>query len=222
MEHNCTYTDQLVLDVINGDLSNDLGNCVNRVLSKGLNPDNTYPTFYKEVFEDFKSPLGFSVEDQQFVKEVKALPEIVDKFSCSFQYKSALNEIMNVVRKTNLLVHRNLLWQLDTTNKEESLSLQTKLYCVFEALRVCGILLQPFNHQISQHLLDKISISVDKRRWEDVENNFQVLDGVSDLNCGKKIVNDKSVLFKTIQSDKKKQNQKRKAPKKSKNYKNIL
>jgi len=190
LETNCSFYNKRVVEVINGDLSNDMGNTLNRALAKRINPNQKYPFFDLEIYKDTSK---FSKEDIEFINIIRLLPSKVEKAANKYNYQDALFHIIDATRKANLVITRNTLWKNENPSEVE-----TKIYCVYEGLRVCSILLQPFCQEIAVKALDKLGIPNDMRNWEYAKKNFLPIDGLEDVLSGQKLPKNKNVLFKTI------------------------
>ena len=190
LETNCSFYDKRVVEVVNGDLSNDMGNTLNRALAKRVNPNQIYPHFSLDIF---KNTSKFSKEDLDFINNIRLLPSKVEKAANQFNYQDAIFHIIDATRKSNLVITRNTLW-----NNEDPKEVESKIYCVYEGLRVCSILLQPFCEEIATKALDKLGIPNDMRNWECANKSFLPIDGLEDVLSGNKLPENKSVLFKSI------------------------
>uniref|UniRef100_F7B7E9 Methionine--tRNA ligase, mitochondrial n=1 Tax=Ciona intestinalis TaxID=7719 RepID=F7B7E9_CIOIN len=159
LEHDCNYTESLVYEVINADLVNVLGNCLNRAGAKKLNPQNHYPPFHKEIFSKDELDL-----DMNYIQQVKNLPAVADSHCSKFHFYNAIHEIISIAREANMMVHRHQAWKLDEHPDDLKL-LESIVHSVFEGLRVAGILLQPMIPTLATKLLDKLNIPLNERTW---------------------------------------------------------
>lgn len=75
-------------------------------------------------------------------------------------------------------------WELKK-NPNETLKLDTVLHITLETLRVCGIILQPVIPELSKTILDKLSVDVSKRTWDDTEHLLnEKSTNTADVNLG--------------------------------------
>ena len=104
----------------------------------------------------------------------------------NYQVSDALTEIMNVLRASNKYIDDTTPWILakDDTKKER---LETVIYNLLEAIRVCALLLEPFITNTSKEILKQINNDVTEFKY--VEDN--------EYNLGQP-----EVLFQRIDKDK--------------------
>ena len=141
-----TVTYELIIERINSDLANVLGNLVNRTISM----TNKY--FNGEY-------LNHHLEDE-FSKDLKnVVTETISKVDKSMQVlkvQDAIESIMNLFRRCNKYIDEKAPWVLakDENNNKE---LQTVLYNLLGAIRVGSILISPFMPKTSENILKQIN-----------------------------------------------------------------
>ena len=153
---NITY--ELVIERINSDLANVLGNLVQRTISMA----NKYfdgKVSYKNVTEDI---------DKKFIDSINTLDEKVTSKMNEYKVSDAISEIFNVLRDSNKYIDETTPWVLakDESKKDR---LETVIYNLLESIRVCGILLEPFMPDTSKNILQQLNI--DTKDINYVENN---------------------------------------------------
>ncbi|MDR2822307.1 MAG: methionine--tRNA ligase [Acholeplasmatales bacterium] len=142
---NLTY--ELIVERNNSDLSNTLGNLVNRTI--GMVNKYQGGTLYKVLLPEL-SPINLSEEAIQLLPKIRSH---FDKLNVSL----ALDEIVNFARDCNKYIDLNAPWTLyKETNTER---LKHVLYTLIESIRFIGILLQPFIPSSSLKILDAIKVS---------------------------------------------------------------
>ena len=140
-------THDLLIERINSDLANILGNLVNRTIAMA----NKY----------FESEVSFTsnVEeiDSLLICEINDLDSKVEKRMDKLEIGAALDEIFNVLRRSNKYIDETMPWVLakDDTKKDR---LMTVLYNLLESIRVCANLLEPFLPDTSQEILRQLNI----------------------------------------------------------------
>ncbi len=157
---NITY--DLLIDRINGELANVLGNLVQRTISMG----NKY-------FEGKVTNKNISEEvDTAFLALVNGLDAAVTKKMDELQVADAMTEIFNVLRASNKYIDDTTPWVLA---KDESLKdrLETVIYNLLESIRVCANLLEPFMPDTAKNILGQINID-DKTLEYANGNNYQL------------------------------------------------
>ena len=148
------FTRDLLIERINGDLANILGNLVQRTISMG----NKYfdgKVSNKKCEEDI---------DKEFIESINNLDSIVATKMDSLQISDALTEIFNVLRLSNKYIDETTPWILA---KEESKKdrLETVIYNLLESIRVCAVMLNPFLTKTSEEILKQINITDDSVKY---------------------------------------------------------
>ena len=140
------FTKDLLIERINGDLANILGNLVQRTISMG----NKY-------FEGKVTNKKVSDElDVEFINKINTLYDNVAAKMDKLQISDAISEIFEVLRASNKYIDETTPW---TLAKDESLTdrLETVLYNLLEAIRVCAVLLNPFLTKTSESIFEQIN-----------------------------------------------------------------
>lgn len=142
------FTRELLIERINGDLANILGNLVQRTISMG----NKYfdgKISNKKVSDSL---------DEEFIKSINSLEENVTSKMDKLQVADAISEIFNLLRASNKYIDETTPWVLA---KDESLHdrLETVIYNLLESIRVCAVFLEPFMPETSSKILEQINIS---------------------------------------------------------------
>ena len=152
------FTRDLLIERINGDLANILGNLVQRTISMG----NKY-------FDGSISNKNVSDKmDEDFITSINSLNSKVEEKMDSLQISDALTEIFNVLRLSNKYIDETTPWILA---KDENLKdrLETVLYNLLESIRVCAVLLNPFLTKTSDDILNQINS--DDKSFEYIDSN---------------------------------------------------
>ncbi len=158
---NITY--DLVIDRINGELANVLGNLVQRTISMG----NKYfdgKVINKNIIETV---------DNEFIDLINNLNDKVESKMDNYQISDAITEIFNVLRASNKYIDDTTPWILA---KDESLKnrLETVIYNLLESIRVCAVLLKPFMPDTGVEILRQLNTSVEEFKF--VDNNTYSLE----------------------------------------------
>lgn len=171
---NLTY--ELLIERINSDLANVLGNLVQRTISMA----NKY-------FDGKITNKGSSEEiDINFINMIDSLDEKIEKKMNKYQVSDAIGEVFNVLRSSNKYIDETTPWALakDDLKRER---LETVLYNLLESIRVCAIFLEPFMPDTSKEILKQLNNFNKTVKYVD-DNNYQVTSP--------------SVLFMRIDKDK--------------------
>ena len=156
-----TITYDLLIERINSDLANVLGNLVNRTISMA----NKY--FDGKVTKSNKE----TEFDKDLLDKINTVSTKVDKRMDNLEIGAALDEIFDVLRRSNKYIDETTPWTLakDETKKEE---LQTVIYNLLEAIRVSAALLKPFLPDTSDEIFRQLNIEDKEEKYKaDLEYN---------------------------------------------------
>ena len=127
------FTNEALIQRINSDLANDLGNLVSRTVGM--------------IEKYFGGKLPADRTETAFDADLKAMaaatvPKVEEKMD-NMLFSDALIEIWNLIRRTNKYIDETQPWVLckDEAKKAE---LANALYNVAESIRIISILIQPF------------------------------------------------------------------------------
>lgn len=154
-DNDGSITWDLLVERINSDLANVLGNLVNRTIAM----TNKY---FDGVVTN--PQVNEPVDDE--LKEIAlAMPGKVQALMDEFKASKALDEIFVLLRRTNKYIDDTMPWALakDETKKDR---LATVLYNLIEAIRFAAIALEPYMPSTSTKILDQIN--TDQREMKDL------------------------------------------------------
>ena len=157
-DNDGSITWDLLVERINSDLANILGNLVNRTIAM----TNKY---FDGIVTNPK--VNEPVDDE--LKEIAlAMPKKVQAYMDEFKASKALDEIFVLLRRTNKYIDDTMPWALakDESKKDR---LATVLYNLIEAIRFAAIALEPYMPSTSTKILDQIN--TDQRNFLDL-NTF--------------------------------------------------
>lgn len=148
-----SYTVEAIVNRINADLANDLGNLAQRSLSMiARNCDAKVP-----------NPGAFQSDDDELLLSARGL---LDKCRAAIdkqQIHVALGAIWSVIGDTNRYFASAAPWELKKTDPER---MATVLYITAEVVRIAAILVQPVTPKAGTKLLDLLGIPEDQRTFE--------------------------------------------------------
>ena len=142
-----TISYELIIERINSDLANVLGNLVNRTISMA-----------KKYFEGKIENKNILEEvDSSYIEIVNSLEERVEKRMMKLEIGAALDEIFDTLRASNKYIDDTMPWSLakEETKKER---LETVLYNLLESIRVCAVFLKPFLPNTSEEIFRQLQI----------------------------------------------------------------
>ncbi len=172
---NLTY--ELLIERTNTDLANTLGNLVNRTISMA----NKY-------FDGIVSNKNVKEEvDDELISMVNVLDTKVEEKMDKLEIGFALDEIFEVLRRSNKYIDETTPWQLAKEDGKKD-RLETVLYNLLEVIRVCAVALKPFLTNTSENILKQLNTT---------NEDYQFLDCLTYENMKPE------VLFARIDKEKK-------------------
>ncbi len=152
------YTEDLLIERINSDLANVLGNLVNRTISMG----NKYfdgKVTNKNITGDF---------DDDLKSVMASVPEKVKKNIDSIHLIDALDAIFDLFRRCNKYIDETTPWVL-AKEEDKKDRLETVIYNLLEGIRVGAEILSPFLPETSDKIFSQLNI--DNHSEEYVSSN---------------------------------------------------
>jgi methionyl-tRNA synthetase len=144
------FSHRAMVNRINGELANDLGNLAQRVLTMvARNCDGQTPDHGK-----------FAVEDDELLGMAHRLRDAAQKAIDVQAFHEALESVWVVVRAANGYVDRQAPWALRKDNPQR---MGAVLYVVAETLRHIAIVLSPFMPQSMGRMLDQLGVAANAR-----------------------------------------------------------
>jgi len=158
------YSDELLINRVNSDLSNDLGNLSQRCLSM-VNKYCNSKVPEKNSLNDIDQELLNLPEDK-----INKIFEMMDKF----QINSYIEEVFNIVSLTNKYFSDQKPWEL---KNNDVMRMQSVLWVTVEMIRRISIMLQPVMPESCKRLLDLLCIEDDKRVLSFIGDEFSLTPG---------------------------------------------
>ena len=149
------FSNELLINTINVDLANDLGNLVSRTCAM---VEKYFGGTLPEARED-------SPADCDLKKLACALRERYQAEMDKLQLQNGLEEIFKVIDRANKYIDENAPWKLAKEEGKEA-RLATVLYNLLEGIRVCAVLLTPFMPDTVVKIFDQIGASEEARGYE--------------------------------------------------------
>ena len=147
-------TNELLVERINSDLANVLGNLVNRTVAMG----NKY--FEGKVI----NPSVSDDVDNVLIYMINELDKRVEVKMDTLEVGAALDEIFDLLRRSNKYIDETMPWVLakDPNNSDR---LQTVLYNLLESIRVSANLIRPFLPETADKILEQIGNTDDSLKF---------------------------------------------------------
>ncbi len=180
-ENDGVITWELLVERLNSELANTLGNLVNRTVS-----------MVNKYFDGVVTDSGVTGEVDEDLKRVvtgtcATVTEKMDKLRVA----DAMTEIFNLFKRCNKYIDETMPWAL-AKNETDLPRLQTVLYNLVESIAIGASLLEPFMPDTCQRILEQIN--ADKRAYEDL-GRFGLYPG------GRKVTDTPTILFARLDMD---------------------
>ena len=172
-----TITWELMIERINSDLANVLGNLVNRTISM----NNKY--FGGEI----QCPKVKEDVDQELVQLALDTPKRVEKKMDELRVGDAITEIFTLLKRCNKYIDETTPWTLAKEGNTERLG--TVLYNLLESIRIAAIQLGAYLPETSEKILNALNTN---------QRDFASCEQFGMLEVGNKVVEKPEILFARI------------------------
>ena len=143
------FSRDLLIERINGDLVNILGNLVNRTVSMN-----------KKYFDGVVQEHNVAEDlDKDLIDSVLDLGNKVTAKMDELKVGEALQEIFDVLRKCNKYIDDTMPWAL-AKDEDKKARLGTVLYNLLESIRICAVYLNPFLTDTSEKIFKQLNTEV--------------------------------------------------------------
>ena len=148
------FQNQRFVDIVNNDLSNTIGNLLNRTSSMshkwfGNRIPNNIVNTHRLYFHNLTT---------ETITNYK-------KYLDNYNFKKASEEILNLATKANVYLNETQPWKT-IKNQDSKSEVESILYNVLESSRIIGYLLNPITPQLSKRILIQLGISPDFLSWQ--------------------------------------------------------
>ncbi len=163
-----SFSEEALRTRLDADLSNDLGNLVNRTLSM-------IERYHGGVIPPL-GPVGCAVDDQPLKEAATALPGLIDQAMARVDFSSALEAIMRVVSHANRYIEAVAPWKL-AKDAAQADRLKTVLRVLAEVIRSVAVTLEPFTPAVAESIWSQLGCGGQSRSLKDAAAWHGLVDG---------------------------------------------
>ena len=141
------FSEEALLQRLNFDLANDLGNLLNRTLAM----------LDKYFLGEVPSPAGQETDDNALKEAALLLPSKISVLMDELQFSNALAELWRFIGRANKYIHDAAPWTLAREGRKDRLG--TVLYNLLESIRIISVLLLPAMPRTPEKIWKQLGIA---------------------------------------------------------------
>lgn len=148
------FSEEKLTQKVTTDLSNNIGNLVQRVSSM--------------IHKECNGAIPMSISTS-LLPNAELEFNTYTKFMNEYEFHRALELPIKLSSRANELINASAPWSLAKTNRQE---MQNILYTCSEYIRIIGMLLQPFIPSSSEMILDQIGLNKNSRSFNSITDSL--------------------------------------------------
>ena len=160
------FSPEAFVERYNFDLCNDLSNLLNRTVSMVNKYFQGKVEGYTGCINDVDKEL-----EEFCITQINKFNELID----NFEIANSLQEIWNLIARTNKYIDETSPWIL--AKNDETEKLKSCIYHLIENLRKIAILIKPFMNETAENILNQIGIKDENlKTWESLNYYDKIKD----------------------------------------------